>query len=85
LRRRKIDEGGERETLPPSSLKVIRLSNSKIKGAGLWASLEEAGPLHASLYELFRDLGSGRPPPLNQFCNCRRSLRAQPSGRRVWR
>jgi hypothetical protein len=79
----KTDEGGERETPRLHPLKVIRLSNSKIKGAGLRASPEEAGPLHASLYELFEIWGAGGRPPLNQFCNCRRSLRAHPSGRRV--
>jgi hypothetical protein len=60
---KKLMKAGSGKLSPPSSLKVIRLSNSKIKGAGLLASPEEAGPLHASLYELFRDLGSGRPPP----------------------
>ena len=44
-------------------LKVFRLSNSKKKERAFLAPPQEAGPLRTSLYELFRDLGSGRPPP----------------------
>jgi hypothetical protein len=50
-------------------LKVFRLSNSKKKERAFLAPPQEAGPLRTSLYELFRDLGSGRPPPAGLTLN----------------
>jgi hypothetical protein len=50
---------------PPSSLKVIRLSNSKIKGAGLLAShRKQARSLQVSAKRL-EIWGAGGPPPLS--------------------
>ena len=58
-----VDEGGRAGTTPafvPQGNSVVKQQK---KRSGPSASPEEAGPLRASLYELFRDLGSGRPPP----------------------
>src|SRR3954471_1227009 len=45
-------------------LKVFRLSNSKRKRAGLLASHRKQARSVQVSTKLFRDLGSGRPPPL---------------------
>jgi hypothetical protein len=60
----KLEEGGGGS--PPSSPQGISVvKQHKKKERAFLAPPQEAGPLRTSLYELFRDLGSGRPPPLD--------------------
>jgi len=68
MRGRKFEEGGGGS--PPSSPQGISVvKQHKRKERAFLAPPQEAGPLRTSLYELFRDLGSGRPPPAGLTLN----------------
>ena len=70
---------------PPSTPQGNSVVKQQKKRAGLWCSPTGSRPAPDKSLRTFRDLGAGGPPPLSQFCNCRRSVRRKPSGRKEWR
>ena len=81
---KKLMKAGSGKLSPPSSPQgnsVVKQQNKRSGPFGL-PQRKQARSTQVST-NCFEIWGAGGRPPLNQLCNCRRSLRAHPSGRRA--